>query len=224
MAEPAQIHLCGSIPLADAGEVFRVVGEKLGEAVRRIPDGETGDRLSWLGWQSAVFADDPNFEAITSEGDYRAATTPVWMRNTTWYKLKQGIDPDGIDIRPFGYARHAIASFEEFQKQVTAGVVHPGARFMVAIPAPFNVINHAIAPADRLKLEPRYEARLFTEIDEIAAAIPHDKVAIQWDCAPDMQAYEGARQTYFDDPKDGLVERWLRQRRINSANQIAGCI
>jgi len=210
MAEAAQIHLCGSIPLGNAGEVFQLVGEELGLGVRRIPDGETGGRLSWLGWQNAVFEGDPNFEAITSDGDYRAATTPVWMRQTTWYRLKDGIDPAAIEIMPFGYARHAIESFAEFEAQVNAGTVHKDARFMVAIPAPFNVINAAIAPADRLAIEPAYEARLRAELDEIAAAIPHDKLAIQWDCAQDMQAYEGARQTYFDDPKDGLVARWLR--------------
>ena len=74
MAKLAEVQLCGSIPLTDAGEVFRAVAGKLGARVRRIPDGETGSRLSWMGWQNAVFDGDPNFEAIASEGDYRAAT------------------------------------------------------------------------------------------------------------------------------------------------------
>ena len=210
MAKPAEVHLCGSIPLAGAGAVFKAVSETLGGAVRRIPDGETGGRLSWLGWQNSVFEGDPNFEAIASDGDYRAATTPEWMRQTTWFKLKEGIDAGAIEIAPFGYARHAIESYAEFEKQVAAGVVDGGARFMVAIPAPFNVLNSAIAPADRLRIEPAFEARLYRELDEIAAAIPHNKLAIQWDCAQDMQAYDGARQTYFEDSRDGLVERWLR--------------
>lgn len=79
MTGPAQIHLRRSIPLNNAGEVFKLVGEELGALVRRIPDGETGGRLSWMGWQNAVFEGDPNFDAIASDGDYRAAT-PISRR------------------------------------------------------------------------------------------------------------------------------------------------
>ena len=205
-----EVHLCGSIPLDDANEVFEAVGHGLGNLVRRIPDGETAQRISWLGWQDHVFEGDPNFEAIQSEGDYRAATTPEWMRNTTWFKLKDGIDPATVDIRPLDYAKHAIESYAQFKAKKDAGVVDGGARFMAAIPAPFNILNSAIAPDDRLRIEPRFEARMFGEIDEIAAAIPHNEFALQWDCAQDMQAYDGARKTYFDNPREGLIERWVR--------------
>ena len=69
-----EIHLCGSIPLADAEEVFVTVSDKLGDAAKRIPDGETGERLTWIRWQDHVFRDHPQLEAIESEGDYRNPT------------------------------------------------------------------------------------------------------------------------------------------------------
>ena len=42
------VHLVGSVPLADAHEVFSTVSEALGPHLRRIPDGETGDRSDWI--------------------------------------------------------------------------------------------------------------------------------------------------------------------------------
>src|SRR5688500_16842465 len=48
---PRGVHLVGSVPLADEAEVFRTVGSILGEHARRIPDGETGVRTNWIGWQ-----------------------------------------------------------------------------------------------------------------------------------------------------------------------------
>ena len=71
------IHLVGSIPLADAAEVFSMVAGKLGGYCKRLPDGETGDRLTWIRWQDHVFRDHPQLDAIESAGDYRNATAVV---------------------------------------------------------------------------------------------------------------------------------------------------
>jgi len=42
------VHLVGSVPLANAREVFETVSAELGPCVCRIPDGETGDRSNWI--------------------------------------------------------------------------------------------------------------------------------------------------------------------------------
>ena len=41
-------HLVGSLPLANAEEVFNTVARALPNHVRRIPDGETGERQQWV--------------------------------------------------------------------------------------------------------------------------------------------------------------------------------
>ena len=38
------VHLVGSVPLANAHEVFVTVSAALGRRLLRIPDGETGER------------------------------------------------------------------------------------------------------------------------------------------------------------------------------------
>jgi hypothetical protein len=94
------IYLCGSMPLNDARDVFSTVAETLGSSVKRIPDGETGDRLVWIRWQDHVFRGHTQLDAIESEGDYRNATAVVKgpdgerpMAHTTWWRIKDGIAP-----------------------------------------------------------------------------------------------------------------------------------
>src|SRR5262249_28155709 len=51
---PRNIHLVGSVPMADAEQVFREVSAALGSRVKRLPDGETGERSDWITWLEPV--------------------------------------------------------------------------------------------------------------------------------------------------------------------------
>ena len=51
-SQARSILLVGSVPLESAASVFELVGTKLGALVKRIPDGETGSRKDWVGWQA----------------------------------------------------------------------------------------------------------------------------------------------------------------------------
>lgn len=202
------IHLCGSVPLHSAGDVFRTAAERLGSKISNIPDGETGEREHWIMWQRAVFENNPNFELVTHEGDYRNATAKV--PTTTWSQLKPDVALEDINLDELGYARDAKASFAEFAQLKKDGIVGEDVRFMVALPSPYNVINMVIAPQDRLKVEPLYEEAIAREVSAIVAAIPHDQLSVQWDCAHDMQTYEGSRQCYFAYHQDGIVARLVK--------------
>ncbi len=59
------VHLVG-VPLNSAEEVFRAVAGELGARVRRIPDGETGDRAGWVGFQIPMLAAHESFEIMPS--------------------------------------------------------------------------------------------------------------------------------------------------------------
>ena len=110
------VLLVGSIPLENTSQVFDLVEESLGGLVSRIPDGETGERLSWLGWQNHVFENNPNLLAEEHEGDHRDATTPDWMKLKKWFKIKDGVNPTDIEIGPLKYSENAIASYQIFSK------------------------------------------------------------------------------------------------------------
>ena len=72
--DPVGAHLVGSVPLADAEEVFRRSAKVLGARLRRIPDGETGERSDWIAWQY------PHFRCLPAVRARRGATAPPMAR------------------------------------------------------------------------------------------------------------------------------------------------
>ena len=61
-----------------------------------------------------------------------------------------------------------------------------------------------------MQLSSAYETALLGEVDRIVDAIPHAELAIQWDCAHDMQAYDGASEAWFSDKQSGIEARLIR--------------
>jgi hypothetical protein len=79
------VHLVGSVPLADARAVFTAASTALGPRLKRIPDGETGERSDWITWLEPVFAENPALEK--SDELFRVhATGTARIR----YRLKSG--------------------------------------------------------------------------------------------------------------------------------------
>jgi hypothetical protein len=205
-----EVFFVGSIALPDASTVFKTIGRSFAGAVRRIPDGETGNRLGWMEWQAPILAANPLLHAVHSQGDWRNPTAPDRWKQQTWFRLRANADARALQLGDIGYAGNAIASYRKFAELKSEGVIGLGVRFMVAIPSPFNLINFHFAPDQRAALEPAYESALLAEVDRIAQAIPHDELSIQWDCAHDMQAYDGARPTWFSDTQPGIENRLIR--------------
>lgn len=199
------IHFVGSIPLASAGDVFGQLAVSFGRHLHRIPDGETGIRINWLQFQDHVFAQHPAFEAVKSEGDWRSDWAS--LRTDVQYRLRDGVDPENLQFDELGYASNALDSYAKFRRLKQAGVVAKDTRFMVAVPSTYSVMSWGIASESRLAVEGAYQGKLIDEIRKICARIPHDDLAIQWDCAHDMQAFDGARRAYFSLPREGIIER-----------------
>ena len=57
------VHLVGSVPLPDTETVFRTVAGALGPHLRRLPDGETGERRRWIFFQSVMLKNHPAMES-----------------------------------------------------------------------------------------------------------------------------------------------------------------
>ncbi len=138
-----------------------------------------------VSWRDHVFRDRPHLDAVDSKGDYRKATAVTQstagkqeMPHIMWWQLREGISPEDLEMRSFGYADCAIESYKKYKRQKEAGATNADNKFMAAIPSPFNMLNSATAPWDRMLVEPTYEAQMRREIDRIAAAISHDGLAI----------------------------------------------
>jgi hypothetical protein len=60
----AGVHLVGSVPLTDTETVFRTCASRLGRHVRRLPDGETGERDNYVVWQLPKLQAQPDLETV----------------------------------------------------------------------------------------------------------------------------------------------------------------
>lgn len=210
----SDVLILGSIPLASSEEAIRTVATILGDRVRRIPDGETGDRLKWIDWQTSVFEQHPMLERapneLGSDADWRNKAGLAQWKNTGWLKIRDGADPSTLRFGALGYAQAAIESFRTFTELKRSGIVHTNCRFQVSLPTPYNVIDQRIIPTERLVVERAYEARVLAEIAELTAAIPNDQLAIQWDVAHEIENLDGARPLWFDNHEEGVIERLVR--------------
>src|SRR5690242_8957273 len=112
---PRGVHLNGSIPLANADEVFRVTSSILGDRLHRIPDGETGVRTNWIGWQRDVLARNPSFERIPPD--------PTAYASLPRFKMRPGTSAADIVFDQLGYADAALASYTVFSHLKQAGVI-----------------------------------------------------------------------------------------------------
>ena len=59
------VHFVGSIPLPDAETVFRTLASATGPHLKRLPDGETGVRKTWIRFLQQVLADNPAIEVAS---------------------------------------------------------------------------------------------------------------------------------------------------------------
>src|SRR3546814_18488099 len=105
---PTPILLVGSVPLHDEAEVFAEVSRTLGDRVKAIPDGETGERTNWINWQKSVMDQAPMLERRQHVEGYGAVQVDL-------YSKKPNYSGDGA-FPPLGYALAAIKSYKNFER------------------------------------------------------------------------------------------------------------
>jgi hypothetical protein len=209
------------VALDSAEEVFTTVSEVLGDRVRRIPDGETGSARSyWIQVQTPFFLANPQIEMVEPDpakpGQYRPARIPAaGLYSPTMAgayrgqaKLREGVKPEDLHFDNFGYADWAEESYGIFRRLKQAGKVRPGTRMQVSIPSPGVMYGARMYAPDVPKIAPAYEAAIFREVERIAASVPHDELAIQWDCT-DPVRYEDATP----DARRGMIEGMAKLSR-----------
>jgi hypothetical protein len=172
------VHLVGSVPLASAREVFTEVSAALGDRLKRIPDGETGERSDWITWLEPAFADNPALEK--SDELFRIhATGTARIR----YRLKPGKTAADVRFDSLFYADIAAQSYAEFAALKQAGKIPPGVRFQIDLVPAHSVIWLFLQDDLHQPLDPVFNEALKREIDKIAALLPHDQISIQFDVA-----------------------------------------
>jgi hypothetical protein len=211
MSEPQGAHLVGSINFDDAETTMRTAAEHLGDRLKRIPDGEVGERFHWIVFQADRLGAADGIERVGDE------PIPLRMLDMRPVRLAEGVRAADLHLPPLGYADAAIESFAVFSRLKGEGAIPAGTRFQVSLPTPLGVVGSFVRAADRVEFEPVYERALAAELDRILAEIPHDELAIQWDAALEFAMLEqqtsftGQPYEWFDDVWAGTSERLARQ-------------
>jgi len=193
------LHLVGSIPLDSAVEVYEAFGKPLGPYLGCIPDGEVGLRRHWISRvHFQVFAIHPDIEILRQPrpDDGVERLNPHDTSDSWKFRVRPGVRHIRFGEAGWrlGFARDALASYFVFKTLKRDGALAPHLRFQVSLP----MVNSAAPPRifesddDCAIVREGYADALGAELDTLVQHIPHDELAIQWDCATELQeAYAG---------------------------------
>jgi hypothetical protein len=211
--------LVGSVPLPTTEAVFRTTAAAIGSRVKRLPDGETGDRSYWIVFQLANIATNPAFSApmgkMVRPFINAYARLPLLKRvantamagsqagGTVLARIKPGVELETINFGSLGYAEAATVSYREFAQLKRENVIPDHVRFQVALPTPVAPLGF-FGREDQARLFPFYKTRLIEEVTAICAAVPPDQLAIQWDAAFEFAILENIWPSPFGTPEQSL--------------------
>ena len=185
------VHFVGSIPLPDAETVFRPLAAATGPHLKRLPDGETGIRKTWIRFLQQVLAENPAIEVASDVPSFKFTQ---WdgrlLREIPRLRVKPGAKLDPATVKT-GYADMAIESWRLFDHLQQEGVIPAGVKFQISLPTPIAPTYNNMVPTDRPALIPMLTAHMLGEVAAIAQALPHDRIALQWDVCQEVIAWEG---------------------------------
>ena len=158
------VHFVGSIPLPDSEIVFRTLSSAVGPHLKRVPDGETGIRKTWIRFLQEVLAQNPAIEVASDVPPFRFVQ---WdgklLREIPRLRLKPGAKPDAAQFAT-GYADMAIQSWAVFKRLQKAGVIPAKVKFQICIPTPIAPTYNNMVPGDRPALLPALTQHFIGEV------------------------------------------------------------
>jgi hypothetical protein len=186
---PGSVHFNGSVNLPDTETVMRELSSRIPAGIRRMTDGETGERGYWVVFQVQKLHAMPEFETV-STGVF--AETEAEAPSVPRLRLAAGVSPESIRWPDLGYAAAYSTSFDVFKGLQAEGTIPAGVRFQMQYPTPLAPIAPTFVPQDVQAVAAAYEAVLFADLDHALATLPHDAIAVQWDIAIEFGLLEGA--------------------------------
>ena len=209
-----RLHLIGSIPLDNSEQVFRTLSKELGPYLRRMPDGETGERSRWVYFQGQMLRAHPDMEIDPTVPPFPFVQ---WdgkvVREIPQVRFKPGVDPAKV-VFETGYDKAASASYEVFKRLQASGAIAEGTRFQVSLPTPHSSGYLYVSGPARQSYFDVYERCLKAALANIVKAIPAADLSIQWDVCQEVLAFEN----YFKDrPADYKKQTFDMLGRLGDA-------
>lgn len=210
------VHLVGSVGLRNVKTVFNTAGRLLGPNLRRIPDGETGPRRNWIGWQWIVIRANPFLSQVANQISPSAGAAKV--------DLAPGVAARDLDFGELGYSHAARASYQLFCRARDSGEIPKRVRFQVSLPTPFGVASTYFAHENFGPLALAYESAMLEEVAAICEAVPLEDLCIQWDVCMEMIMWDG-QSTVFNPPFADVNAEVIKslQRVCSKVPEAAEC-
>ncbi|HUB04257.1 MAG TPA: hypothetical protein VMA76_04255, partial [Solirubrobacteraceae bacterium] len=130
---PTAVHFNGSVNLPDGETVMREISSRIPNGVRRMTDGETGDRGYWINFQIRKFEQMPEFETVSVGKAYETSPDAPSMPQL---RLTEGASAETIVWPNLGYADEYTASFATFERMQNEGTIPADVRFQMQYPTP----------------------------------------------------------------------------------------
>jgi hypothetical protein len=186
----SELLLVGSLPAQSTDEAFRAGGELFGDLVFGLPDGETGPRAAWVGYERERLAR-PNPDVEVVQETDSPTGIPRHAYETPVFKIRPGVSEVHFDTGP--RIDDAIDSYLQFCALRDQGVIPEGLRFQVGLPFPSSALNafKADFAGDYPVVERAFEDLGGRELVRLLSEVPADDLAIQWDMAYEVQDIEG---------------------------------
>ena len=201
------LHFVGSIPLDSGEDVFRSLSREAGAFLRRIPDGETGERGKWIRFQQTMLEQHPAMEIDPTEPPLPVKQSDgTVLREIRRLRLKPGVDPQHV-IFDTGYDRAALSSYAVFRRLRKDGTIPRGVRFQFALPTPMATGLMYVSPNGRERYLSCYERSLLAALGSIVSGIPHADLSIQFDVCQEVLMFE----SYFPERDPNFKELTFRQ-------------
>ena len=218
--------LVGSVPYDTVEEVMRVFGGALGRHLPAIPDGEVGERRSWVNrFCYLILNGHPEIETIKRPKpvDGVEQLLPRTREDTWEFKVRSGVERVrfgqlGDRGTRLGYVRDAVGSYFVFRTLREKGLFPKDMRFQISIPMVNSVVRplYFPIPGDCARVRPGWEELLANEVAGVVAAIPNEDLAIQWDCAWEVSAVHGSAKGMPGEEKIETQDR--KSTRLNSSH------
>ncbi len=134
----SDLLLVGSLPAESTEAALRASAEQFGDMVFALPDGETGPRRAWVGYERERLCR-PHPDVVVVQETESPTGIPRHAYETPIFAVRDGVSELHWDSWP--RIDDAIASYREFQALREQGVIAAGLRFQVGLPFPSSALN-----------------------------------------------------------------------------------
>jgi hypothetical protein len=186
----SKLLLVGSLPADTTESALRAGAQLFGDLVFALPDGETGPRRAWVGYErERLCRPHPDLELVRETDS--PTGVPRHAYDTPFFKIREGVTK--LHWASWPRIDDAIASYKVFRKLREEGIIPAQLRFQVGLPFPSSALNGLKSnfAGDYAIAGPAFEELVLHELERLVEAVPADDLAIQWDVCYEVLDIEG---------------------------------